>query len=383
MDIGRTSWFQYGSRNNYITSRDAYTNRQGMVQSYNRAKQDARGKMLLEQGGMGRKFMDQRSMERMLSENAAGENDAGRRIGNIVSESLGYADRLSTARTDAKNTALEIKKLKYDFKKISSQILRSKTSYAARQVAGKARREVLYLQRQKQSGVYDEEELQSAIAHAKAMERVAKKKARHLWEEELAKIGGRCLAELEERKEENPAILSRDKEVPAKELLSATADDRIPAMTEEEMFAATDEKMPEMSEMTDAMMSAMTEEMTEELWESMEKLMEDTSLEEWMEELGGDIVAQQDMDPADLKMMKIKHRSEELKAMAKADGEYLKAMFEHYEEIRSAMLPGGAKESLEGTVPGSFMASGTGNIGFSENAAVVLYFLLKIPHPHK
>ena len=91
-----------------------------------------------------------------------------------------------------------LKKLKYSFKNISGKLIRSKTSVAARQVAGEAKREVLRLKQQKQSGKYDNEEIEAAINHAKAMERVAKKKVRHLEEEELAKACGACLDRLEE-----------------------------------------------------------------------------------------------------------------------------------------------------------------------------------------
>lgn len=72
----------------------------------------------------------------------------------------------------------------------------------ARLAAAQARREILRLKSQKQSGKYDNEELEAAIEHAKAMERVAKKKARHLEEEEMAKCtGGPCAgSRIEEQK---------------------------------------------------------------------------------------------------------------------------------------------------------------------------------------
>ena len=46
--------------------------------------------------------------------------------------------------------------------------------------------------------MYDSEEIEAAISHAKAIERVAKKKVRHLEEEELAKACGACSDRLEE-----------------------------------------------------------------------------------------------------------------------------------------------------------------------------------------
>ena len=104
-----------------------------------------------------------------------------------------YSELLRTQRTKAKDVSGKLKKLKYHYKDISSKIMRSKTSAMARQVVSQAKREVLRLKREKQSGKYDSEEIDAAIVHAKAMERIARKKVKHLEEEELAKAcGGLC-----------------------------------------------------------------------------------------------------------------------------------------------------------------------------------------------
>ena len=60
---------------------------------------------------------------------------------SIVTSSLSYSESLRNQRQQTKNTTLALKKLKYQFKNISSKILRSKTSQAAKQAAGQARRE--------------------------------------------------------------------------------------------------------------------------------------------------------------------------------------------------------------------------------------------------
>ncbi|MGN0514120.1 MAG: hypothetical protein ACI4GD_07560 [Lachnospiraceae bacterium] len=261
------------------------------------------------------------SASRMLSQNTSKEQ--GRVASDIVSESLGYSNTLRTQRSKTKDAALQIKKLQYDFKRISSQILRSKTSNDARQAAGKARREVIRLKRQRQSGEYDDEELQSAIAHAQAMERIARKKMRHLQEEEMVKAsGGLCLGSLEENEEQEESII-----------------EEINYSDAEEMQEAVTEEMQLYQEMLQEMMQETMQEMSDEL---MEQMMVS------LDELGGAAV-DTDMDPADFKMMKIKHRSEEMKAIAKADGEYLKAVFERYEK---------AKESVNTDIYGS-----SGNVG--------------------
>ena len=131
-------------------------------------------------------------MKRMLARDSRSAQTQANSWGqnSIVTSTLSYSESLRNQRQQTKNTTLALKKLKYQFKNISSKILRSKTSQAAKQAAGQARREVLRLKRQKQSGNYDEDEIEAAINHAKAMERVAKKKAKHLEEEEMAKAAG-------------------------------------------------------------------------------------------------------------------------------------------------------------------------------------------------
>ena len=127
-------------------------------------------------------------IKRMLARDSRStQTQAANSLGqeSIVTSTLSYSEALRNQRQQTKNTTLALKKLKYQFKNISSKILRSKTSQAAKQAAGQARREVLRLKRQKQSGNYDDEEIEAAINHAKAMERVAKKKAKHLEEEDM------------------------------------------------------------------------------------------------------------------------------------------------------------------------------------------------------
>jgi hypothetical protein len=238
---------------------------------------------------------------------------------DIAAESMSYADSLAQVRTNTKNTQTQIKRLQYDFKGISSQILKSKTSLNAKQAAGKARREVLRLKRLKGSKEYDDDELAAAITHAQAMERVAKKKARHLQEEELVRAAsGKCADSLEGKD---------DTEEPEKnEAYEGEA-------YEEESYEreSMDETMKEINEES---MEALTKFMGESVEESINELtenMEDDVLRDIMEEFGAGEAVDKDMDPGDFKLLKIKHRSKENKEIAKADGEYLKVMFKKYE----------------------------------------------------
>ncbi len=214
---------------------------------------------------------------------------------NILASSMSYSEKLKAQRENMKNASLEKKKLKYQFKDISSQIIRSKTSQTARQAVSSARRELLRLKQEKQSGKYDPEEVEAAINHAKAMERVARKKVSHLEEEELAKAsGGPCSDVVVEQEESD-------------------YEDDIEMMMDD--------------------MEELTEETLDEMSESMQDMLEEMGLGELTDSL---MAAKGDMDPEDLKMLKIKHRCKEMKEMVKADADYLKAVFEQLEKQKGS-----------------------------------------------
>ena len=244
-----------------------------------------------------------------------------------------YNETLRNQRLNKKDTSNLLKKLKYSFKNISGKLIRSKTSVAARQVAGEAKREVLRLKQQKQSGKYDNEEIEAAINHAKAMERVAKKKVRHLEEEELAKACGACLDRLEEyQKDLEDEWEEQDVLEPENNVTAFKAGIEEPASEN------------------------LTGEMMDELTESMTDMLSEMGLDELLDIFSS---VKQDMDPTDLKLMKIKHRTKELKEIAKADAEYLKAIFEHLEKQKS-----GPSAPLENAVS-------TGNSALTPNAVSV------------
>ena len=302
---------------------------------------------------------------------------------SIVTSSLSYSESLRNQRQQTKNTTLALKKLKYQFKNISSKILRSKTSQAAKQAAGQARREVLRLKRQKQNSDSDSEEIDAAIAHAQAMERVAKKKAKHLEEEEMMKAaGGICQgdriseeetkdvqdaeAENAQNEEEMSAEGSADEvsgDLSAYEYAADSYDisDYID-LGMDEFYAQAGDFMSEMSDFTSEMMQEMSD-----------------SLRDLMEEMGLDglsdnaVSVNREMDPADLKMMKIKHRNKEMKDIVKADAEYLKAVFDHLEKMKdNVVIPTGGGMSLSAGSSGTSFSADAAGIGAQVAPAPVI-----------
>lgn len=254
-----------------------------------------------------------------------------------------YGESLRAQRQQAKDTSLSLKKLKYQFKSLSTKILRSKTSLAARQAAGQARREILRLKSQKQSGKYDNEELEAAIEHAKAMERVAKKKARHLEEEEMAKCtGGPCAGSRIEEEQLSDEETKAMEENPDDALKHADEPELVQGQEETDKMAAPDPAMLQnyancwsaLESMEDVLSSLdeFSDEILKEFSESMKELFDEMGLDELSDSI---LSVEKDMDPADLKMMKIKHRNKEMKDIVRADAKYLKTVFDHLEKTRS------------------------------------------------
>ena len=244
---------------------------------------------------------------------------------SYMSNMQNYSELLRTQRTKAKDVSGKLKKLKYYYKDISSKIMRSKTSAMARQVVSQAKREVLRLKREKQSGKYDSEEIDAAIVHAKAMERIARKKVKHLEEEELAKAcGGLCAdnqisdERTEEEQEKDGTSID---ELKREELQHED-------MQQEEFLNDETIEPITISEMNVSVLEDLSQELFHEMSEELQDLMSELGLDELNDSL---LVAKRDMDPADLKEMKIKHRNREMKEIVKADNEYLKAYFKYLE----------------------------------------------------
>lgn len=255
----------------------------------------------------------------------------------IANATKSYAENLKMQRQQTKQTSLSMKKLKYRFKDISSKIISSKTSASAKRVVSQARREVLRLKKEKQNGGYDSEEIEAAITHAKAMERIAKKKVKHLEEEEMAKAaGGICadsaIAEEDDKKAEDAYNQSGEQYSEDEEYLE---DEEYPG----------EEYLDEPGEWDLAEYSM--DELAADMLNSVSELMADVDegMRDMLEEMGFDELSDSakaikgDMDPADLKELKIKHRNKEMKDIVKADADYMKVAFKHLEQSMSRPNP--------------------------------------------
>ena len=331
-------------------------------------------------------------IRRMLSRNSQStQTQAANSWGqdSIVTSSLSYSESLRNQRQQTKNTTLALKKLKYQFKSISSKILRSKTSQAAKQAAGQARREIMRLKRQKQNSDSDSEEIDAAIAHAQAMERVAKKKAKHLEEEEMMKAaGGICQGDRiseEETKDVPDAEVENARN--AEEMSAESSEDEMSRDLSAYEYAGSEAYGGDSYDISDYIdlgidafyaqagdfmseMSDFTSEMMQEMSDSLRDLMEEMGLDGLSDNA---VSVNREMDPADLKMMKIKHRNKEMKEIVKADAEYLKAVFDRLEKMKdNPVIPSGGGMSLSAGSSGTFFSADAAGIGVPTVPAPVI-----------
>lgn len=209
---------------------------------------------------------------------------------------------VSVKKSSNKSNEKKPKKLFYNFKQMSAVILRSKTSGGARRAVVFARGKVAQLRGKKGSDIYDSGELDSAILHAEAMVRVAKKRVKHLRQEEAAK---------------------RDGVMPPEENYEET----------EELEGTVTDDAEAASEMSREEIEQLMREMERLMRQSMEDMEEALDMEEFSEAL---IADSGEMSPEELDQVKKKHRSDELREITEADMKYLKSMFDRLQRAKQS-----------------------------------------------
>lgn len=190
------------------------------------------------------------------------------------------------------------KRLGYNFKRVSAHIMTAKTPLFAGKAVREARSSVVTLLMKKMSGDYDDAEVDSALEHARKMERVAKKRRKHMEEEERAKQTGSC-------------------------------------MVEEEVETAEDEEKTEEEKRTKE-----NEQRLDEMAKELKRLMEES--EQALKDLSQELTdaSYEDMDPKQLDNMKRRHRAQELREIMEADLKYLKALFDRLSREKQESMSG-------------------------------------------
>lgn len=219
--------------------------------------------------------------------------------------------RTSKKKNVSKTGQKKYKKLQYNFKRLSNQVMRSKTSINAKQLVTKTKFQIADLRMKLISGDYDYSEIHNALVHAEKIARVAKKRLKNLEEEEnIEKTGQKGMTDPEEmktKKEEDDEIIDTT------------------GMSQEEMKQLVQQLQEEM----------------ERIEEELEDALKET--EKFLEEFVQG--SNQQMDPADLEQLKKKHRAEELRDIMKADMEYLKALFNKLAKEKESVGNGSSSTS--------------------------------------
>ena len=186
----------------------------------------------------------------------------------------------------------KLKRLQYNFKEISTQLMLAKTSAGASQVAARARRKVAVLLRNKKSGEYDDDLIDSAIAHAKRIEQIARRRVKHLKQEETAQGKGN----------------------------DVFSDDFEDELEDEETESLED--ISELADLSEEELKQLMEDLQQEMQESEEEMTDNAFSEDMM------AAVSKDMSAEDVERLKKRHRSAELRDIAEADMKYLKAVFQ-------------------------------------------------------
>ncbi|MCI8359272.1 MAG: hypothetical protein HFI51_14165 [Lachnospiraceae bacterium] len=207
--------------------------------------------------------------------------------------------------TVMKYNRVKKKKLGYNFKKVSNRILAAKTSLFAGKAVREARTAVVGLLMKQMSGDYDSGELDSALEHARKMERVAKKRKRHMEEEERARQTGSCAVE-----EEIETAEGKEEEQKENEKVSRENEQKLDEMARE---------LKRMIEESEQALNELAQELTDASWE--------------------------DMDPKQLEKMKRRHRAQEMREIMEADLKYLKALFDRLSKEKQASESGSSNSS--------------------------------------
>ena len=209
------------------------------------------------------------------------------------------AGTVSFSRSKQKKT----KRLNYNFKAVSSQILLAKTANSAGKVVTKARGTIGALLRKVGSQEYDDTDLRHAILHARKMERIAKKREKHLKQEEDIEQKGKT--------EEFEDVLTDELQ--------------------------NQEEQQEELKLSEEELKQLLEEYQELMQESMEEMAREASVEDLCEEFTGAVY---EMEPEDLEKLKKKHRTDEMREIMDADLKYLRAVFQKLEKERQALNSG-------------------------------------------
>ncbi len=328
---GGNPWYSYGSGGNARNTGSGATkagktlglgNAMPGVSPYHSLSEDQTNNSSLDQRKEIRDQLRQLKQERYQEKT----NPFGVTKEDMISSLLGETE------TDDKDEVRENTSVNYNFHFVTSKIQQAKTSASAGRAVLSAKRKIRELKRKLANSDADPDEVTFALNHAKRIERVAKKKQRHLEMEEM-------ITRTQKRDE------LRDKtEQAAEDMAMAQRDQLEEKLTDEQnefdekqtaMFVEAIEKLKEtQSEISDDMIAAVDEMIKSMTEEEQEMLSEMAEMLENME------ILDPHMSEEDLKKLRTKHRNAENREIVKADADYWKSMMKHNVEKANSPATG-------------------------------------------
>lgn len=277
------------------------------------------------------------------------------------------AGSITTTRSK-KPDKVKTKKLPYNFKEVSAFIMKSKTSGSARRAVAMAQRKVIMLRKKRKKEDYNEQELESAIAHAEAIERAAKKHLKNLQKEERTKRR----MQSEDFEED---IFSEDSDKSDDEMMQKavqgggeyeTLADGMQNMVQDAMAHGMPDSLEEQIAFGTEQLERLTELVQQGVQETMEELLSDTVEEVLVTGSGRFEMTEESLEvvpikpePEEFTSKKKKHRSDVMRDIVEADMKYLRAFFERLQKEK------------QNAAYGSFGSPGAANSGFSNLSAGV------------
>ena len=214
------------------------------------------------------------------------------------------------------------------------------------------------------------------------MERVAKKKAKHLEEEELTKAAGGIWQgdRISEEETKDAQDAEAENVQNAEEMSAESSEEEMSRDLSAYEYAGSEAYAGDSYDISDyidlgidafyAQTGDFTSEMMQEMSDSLRDLMEEMGLDGLSDNA---VSVNREMDSADLKMMKIKHRNKEMKDIVKADAEYLKAVFDRLEKMKdNPVIPSGGGMSLSAGSSGTSFSADAAGIGAQVAPAPVI-----------
>ena len=226
------------------------------------------------------------------------------------------------------------KRLPYNIKQLSRQISQAKTSDSARSLVSKMQAKLSWLYKKLKSGEYGEREVSAAIIHAASMERIAKRKVKHLEEEEAAENGAGAAGSAGEEEE----IYGKDELKESMEENREISDEMMRKMMEEIEELEKELAEDAMAEMQDMLSCAPGDMRSSHSAKQNSGWMRRPADDEWR---GQYILSEEEIDE-----LKRKHRNSEEKQLTKADLRYLKALFDGLEQEKRQLASGGVSSAV-------------------------------------